>query len=64
MSRPGFASVCSPVSIADKAKSDYFHLGPDLDLNVTVLIFLNTPKKNSLGAFDCRLAHFATVTGL
>ena len=58
----GFAAFISPVSGADKAKSNDFDLWPDLDLTWIFYIF-NSLKKYSLRAFDCRLAHLTTAAG-
>ena len=37
MAEFGLAAIISPVSVADKAKSDDFELGPDLDLTRDLL---------------------------
>ena len=42
----GLAAVISPVSVADKAKSDDFDPLPDLDLTCDLKSFLKLPKKN------------------
>ena len=60
----GFAAVISPVSVADKAKSDGSELWTDLDVACDLLRKSSkSPKKHSLKAFDCRLARLATFAG-
>ena len=64
MAQLEFTAIWSPVSVAGKARSDYFDLWPDIELTCDRVNFLNALRKNSLGAFERRLAHLATVTGL
>ena len=58
LSKFGFVAVISPVSVANKAKSDDLDLWRDLDLACDLLRF-NSPKKYSSRAFDCCLARLA-----
>ena len=59
----GLVAVISPVSVAHKAKSDGFDLGPYLDLTYDLLRkILTLLKKYSSRTFDCRLARLATAT--
>ena len=44
MAKFGLAAVVSPVSVADKEKSDDFDLCYDLDLTYDLLIFFNYSK--------------------